>query len=55
MANDGQTPLRYPPEEQMSSFEGSHEAKVVVAQNVEMKRRLLRQLSGDQPIESNSD
>jgi hypothetical protein len=34
MANYRQPPLRYPPEEQMSSFEGSHESKVVVAENV---------------------
>jgi hypothetical protein len=30
----GQPPLRYPRAGKMSSFEGSHEAKVVVAENV---------------------
>jgi hypothetical protein len=55
MANDGQPPLRYPAAGQMSSFEGSHEAKVVVAENVGLMRRLSSHLSSRRPIERDSE
>jgi len=54
MANEGQTSLSYAPEVRMSSFEGSHESKVVVAENVGLMRCLSSDFSSHHPTELNS-
>src|SRR5437773_198419 len=54
MANDGQPPLRYPPEVQMSSFEGNHGRQGCVPKYVGMLRCHSGRLSSHRLVESDS-